>query len=323
MNLTKLAKLANVSVSTVSKALSDSTEISDITKKRIIKIASENGCYEKYYKPKYAKKLIAVICPELLGVHYGTMATYMENEIRERGGTMVMSVSNFSAAAQSELIEYYTKFAHADGVIVIEPAGKINCNADVPIVCIGFESTPRNVDCVKTEIDDALDDALTFLNDMGHKKIGFAGEECARAEYDVFCEAVARNNITVDSRHTVISSSRFYDAGYFAADSMIKGGDMPTAVFAAYSHIAVGFLQRLKEEKIRVPDDISLICMDDISVVPYPDFDISSIRMHLDELSSIAVDLIYQKIKREHFKTKQTITVTREFFKGKTIGKVK
>ena len=47
MNLTKLAQLASVSVSTVSKALSDSREISDDTKEMIIALAKENGCFEK------------------------------------------------------------------------------------------------------------------------------------------------------------------------------------------------------------------------------------------------------------------------------------
>ena len=41
-------------------------------------LAKEQGCYEKYYNPKYQKKLIAVLCPEVLGNHYGRMATDME-----------------------------------------------------------------------------------------------------------------------------------------------------------------------------------------------------------------------------------------------------
>ena len=53
MNLSKLAQLANVSVSTVSKAFSDSKEISEQTKELIFSVAKDNGCFDKYYKPKY------------------------------------------------------------------------------------------------------------------------------------------------------------------------------------------------------------------------------------------------------------------------------
>ena len=121
MTLAKIAKLANVAVSTVSKAFSDSPEISKETKEQIMKIAKETGCYEKYYKPKYNKKLIAVICPEVQGVHYTQMATYLEKRITQRGGTMLLSVSNFSPEKKAELIDYYIKYAHAEGIIVVEP----------------------------------------------------------------------------------------------------------------------------------------------------------------------------------------------------------
>ena len=61
MNLAKLAQLANVSVSTVSKAFSDSPEISGQTREIIFNVAKEHGCFDKYYKPVYSKKVIAVI----------------------------------------------------------------------------------------------------------------------------------------------------------------------------------------------------------------------------------------------------------------------
>ncbi len=323
MNLTKLAQLANVSVSTVSKALSDNPEISEATKKHIIEIAKANGCYEKYYKPKYPHKLIAVICPEILGNHYGKMATYMEKEISEYDGTMVLSVSNFSPKKQEELIEYYTKYAHADGVIVIEPASKIKNTTDVPIVQIGFENESRDTDCVKAEIGPAMEEAVRYLRSLGHKKIGFIGEELARPEHEAFIKVMKRMFIPTDSAHVIVSQRRFEDAGYQAMDEMLKRNDLPTVIFAAYSHIALGILQRLNEASIRVPEDISLICMDDILPIPYSDRELSCIRMHLDELSATAIDLLYQKIRRSYVKTKHSVSVIRQFSPGQTVGRTR
>ena len=213
MNLSKLAQLAGVSVSTVSKALSDSKEISAETKNLIIELAKEHGCFEKYYKPKYPKKLIAVICPEILGIHYGKMATDMEKEISEHNGTMVLSVSNFSPKKQAELIDYYTKFAHVDGIIVIEPAAKIKNNTDVPIVQIGHENESKDVDCVKAEIAPALEDTLYCLQNLGHTKIGFVGESLAVPEQEAFNTIMTKKKINIDPRHMIISDKRFEDAG--------------------------------------------------------------------------------------------------------------
>ncbi|MBO4897094.1 MAG: LacI family DNA-binding transcriptional regulator [Clostridia bacterium] len=320
MNLSKLAKLANVSVSTVSKAFADSDEISKETKERIIELAKETNCYEKYYRPKYPKKLIVVICPEILGLHYGQMATNIEKEITENGDTMVLSVSNFSAARQNDLIDYYTKYLKPDGIIVIEPAGTIKNNTDIPIVQISFENAAKNVYSVKADIYPALNEALTTLQNLGHTKIGFIGEKYATAEFEFFKNAMAKKEIYVRKKHIVISDKRFLDAGYFGMEEMLKNGSLPTAIIAAYSHISVGMMQRIKECGLRVPEDISVICMDDINVMPYSDKTLSCIKMHLDELSCIAIDMLYQKIKRGYIRIEQAISVTREFEPGDTIG---
>ena len=70
MNLQTLAKYSGCSVSTVSKAFSGSSEISEDTKNKIFEIAKELGCFEKYSKEIYGKKLIAVLCPETESAYY-------------------------------------------------------------------------------------------------------------------------------------------------------------------------------------------------------------------------------------------------------------
>lgn len=320
MTLAKIAKMANVAISTVSKAFSDSPEISKETKEQIIRIAKETGCYEKYYKPKYNKKLIAVICPEVLGVHYTQMATYLEEKITSRDGTMLLSVSNFSPEKQSELIEYYIKYAHADGIIVVEPVSKIKNTTEVPIVQIGLEKATGDVHAIYADMGDALNQSFSLLLRNGHRNIGFIGEQYTTKEYDIFRSTAAQCGALVNPEYVSINQHRFQDCGYHGIDEMIKKGNLPTAVFAAYSHIAVGILQRLGEEGIRVPEDISVICLDDISTVPYGNLKLSCIKMHLEDLCYEAAHLLYRLIAKKHSVSKHTITVERQFFQGETIG---
>ncbi len=322
MTLKKLASLANVSISTVSKALSDSPEISEETREMIIKVAREQGCFEKYYKPKYKKRVIAVICPEILGLHYGRMATDMEREISTRGDTMLLSVTGFSHRTQSELIEYYIKFCHVDGVIIIEPSGRIKSYPDTPIVRIDFENELKNTDCVKAEISPAMDEAISLLSSLGHRDIGFVGEKYAAPEHEFFLSAMTRAGLEINEENIIISDKRFEDAGYSATDEFLRRENRPTAIFAAYSHIALGIMQRLKEDDLSAPRDLSLICMDDIKVTEYSERKLSCIRLHLDELSGEAVSLLYRKIEESTASPKHEITVIREFFEGETVGSI-
>ena len=70
ITLSKIAKLANVSVSTASKAFSGSTEVSEDTKELIFEIAKKHGCFKKFYNVKYPKLVIAIIVPEFRGTYY-------------------------------------------------------------------------------------------------------------------------------------------------------------------------------------------------------------------------------------------------------------
>ena len=319
MNLAKLAQLANVSVSTVSKAFSDSPEISSHTREIIFNVAKEYGCFDKYYKPVYSKKVIAVICPEMLGIHYTQMATFLSEKISSRNGIMLLSAHDFSGENNQELIDYYTNFCKVDGIIVIEPSAVIKNNTDIPVVQIGSDNEAKNVDCVNVVINEAMDGAFEYLLKNNYEKIGFIGEKYARPEYEYFNSTTEKFKVKISEKYVSISNMRFYDAGYYAMEQFINNRDIPNVIFAAYSHIAIGILQRLKEEKLSVPKDVSLICMDDISSVPYSDIKLSCIKMHLDEVCDTALDLLYKKIEGMQSNAKRSVSIIREFLTGDSL----
>ena len=113
-----------------------------------------------------------------------------------------------------------------------------------------------------------------------------------------------------------------YDAGYYSIDKLLNKAVSPTVIYAAYSHIAVGMLQRITETDKTVPDSVSVICMDDIKSLPYYPIELSCIKMHLDDLALIAVRLLFQRAKEKQFSAKQNILIKREFFVGKTIKRI-
>lgn len=321
MTLSQLAKLASVSVSTVSKAFSGSSEVSTETREKILKLAKETGCFEKYYKPRYEKRLIAVICPELLGVHYSQMVSCIERDVAARGGATLISVSNFSAKLQAELIDYYINFAHADGIILIEPVDKVKSNPDIPIVQIALNGDALNAHCITMDISEAMDESITLLKANGHKSIGFIGEKHTQTELEYFEKHLHKNGLDVKNKYISVNEHRFYDCGYYGIDALLSSNHLPTAVFAAYSHVAVGAVQRLCEAHLRIPEDISVICMDDISISPYNNVDLTCIQMHLNELCNEATHLLYRIFTKRYTLSKHTITVKRALHAGASVGK--
>ena len=322
MTMAKLAKLCGVSVSTVSKVFSGSAEISEETRNKVVALAKEAGCFEKYFKPHYPKKQIGVICPEVLGIHYSKLATDIEKNFHKRGATMLLSISNFSAKTQNELIEYYVNYLHIDGIILIDPVGKIKSYNSVPIVAIGMKNEEQVIDYVNIDINHAMDASLEYLQKMGHQKIGFIGETLADNEYHYFLNAMERNALPVNESYIEISDKRFYDAGYYGMEGLLGKTELPTVIYAAYSHIAVGVLQKIHESGYSVPEDFSLICMDDIQSVPYYPIRLASIQMHLDDLAAIAVRILFHHLEENQPSPKQSVLVKREFLVGETIKRI-
>ena len=120
MTMRELAKAANVSVSTVSKAFHGGKDISEETREHIFSVAKELGCYGKFHQGKYNKKVIAVICPELAGQFYSTFTELLQEMIEKAGCICTISTDHFLPEVQAQLIEYYSEYLKVDGILVFD-----------------------------------------------------------------------------------------------------------------------------------------------------------------------------------------------------------
>ena len=313
MNLNTLAKLAGVSVATVSKAFSGRDEISSETRERIFEIARQHGCYDKYNKNKFEKKVIAVICPELNSDYYNAYITILNEEIERQGGLMTVSVTNFSAERTQELFAYYSSYCKADGIITINPTGVLENPMLTPAVAIGTSRTHENVDTIEIDLESSIEDAIRYLKEKGHTRIGFAGEALTKGKLQSFRHAMRHAGLSVREEWIRISKDRFEKAGIEAAEGFLSIAERPTAILASYDNIAIGVIKELHRQGIRVPKDISVIGMDDIAIAPFLETSLSSIRTHTKEACRIAVELIMKKLENQYYSIRQEITISSEF----------
>lgn len=320
MNLTTLAKLAGVSVATVSKAFSGSREISEETREKIFSIAREHNCFDKYNKNKFDKKVIAVIAPELGSDYYNTILSILNREITEQNGIMTVSIGNFSAEKENELFAYYSSYCKADGIIIVAPKSIIKNDERIPAVTIGHLKSSENVDLIRLDMREAIHDAVAYLKSKGHTKIGFVGEALTLSKLNAFRAAMCEELLPVRNEWMKTVNERFEKAGILATDQLLAEKEMPTAILAAYDYIAIGIIKRLKQKGYRVPEDISVIGMDDISIAPFLETSLSSIRTHTEDACRTAVELIMKKTKNQYFCSKNEITYFAEFIPRSSSG---
>ena len=307
MTMRELAKLANVSTSTVSKVFHDADDVSIETKRMVFDIAKKHGCYHQFYKGKYSKPVIAIICPELQSNYYAKHIEILQEIIIKNECIAVISSDGFDSTRQAELIEYYSGHLQVDGIIVFNLYEEVKkgCLA-TPIVAM-FISKSVEVDSVVVDMKKAIIDAINYLYKLGHKKIAFIGEKITRFKSNFFVSRA--QELGIDNT-VIIANKRFESAGEDGAKQILKLDDKPTAIICAYDDIALGAIKHLKSSGFRVPEDFSVIGMDNIRSCNYFETALTSIDSHPDEICMTAWELLEKKMKNKFYRMNQRITLT-------------
>ena len=320
MTLKDIAKLCNVSVSTVSKAFCDAEDVSLETKQLVFEIAKENGCYEKYYKGRYHKFVVAVICPEIDSQFYSRFVEHLQEAVEREGGVTVIALDRFDADRQRELIEYFSSNRRADGIIVYN-LKQLKKGYDIPIISIGSKIT--GIDSVNSEMGGAVDDAVRHLIMLGHKRAAFIGEPLTTSKQERFLNAAAAQGLKVDTDDVIVALSRFEDAGYSGAKQLLGQGSDCTAIVCAYDYIAIGAMRYLEQEGYKIPEDFSVIGMDNIDTSKYLAHSLTTIDSHLEELCTVVADLMAKKVRNRWVTARQEIKISADLIVRESTGKAK
>lgn len=293
MTLSKLAQLANVAVSTASKAFSMSDDINEQTREEIFRVARENGCFKKFFNAKYPKFVIALICPEVDSRHYSELCRYLQQRLQTRGCEICISSTEFSAAVTADMIEYYEKYSSVDAIILIDPPATVLPPHETPIISLG--SRAHNADVTLClDYMTALKSALTDFKAAGISHIGFIGEPHTVTKLSAFKSAVSEIYGFTEEKYISVSDLRFEKGGCAAARALYSRGALPEAIICAYDDMALGAMRFFHDNGISVPDDIKVIGMDNILHSEYFVPSLSTIDYMNEEIAKTATESVFE-----------------------------
>jgi len=319
MTLKELALLANVSVSTASKAFNNAPDISIETQKDIFRIAKEYGCFGKFYKGKHHKKVFAVICPEIKGDYYENFISCFKKYAESNNALISVSVDDFDDEKRRELVEYYASYLHVDGILVFGYVDELKKGYETPIVSIG--SASKGIDSIKIDLYKGFYSAVKYLKEQNHKKIAFIGEKLTISKRDMFVRAMNENGLCVKDEWIIISDKRFEFAGVTSTKKILEMQEKCTAVVCAYDSIAIGFINELERNGFSVPDDFSVIGCDNFSISDYLAKPLTTIDPASEELSKIVFEVLNNKIKNKYYSIGSEICVEPKLIIRETVKK--
>ena len=320
MTMRELAKIANVSPATVSKVFREADDVSYETKQYIFNLAKEYGCFGKFYKGKYYKKIVAIIYPELVSNYYNSYVERLEKILAKNNCIAVISVCHYDSAKQEELIEYYASYLRVDGIIVLGLKSKLKKGYETPIVAM-FSDAEKSIDSVDVDYQTALDEAIDCLSDYGHREIAFLGETLNLKRAGLFRNAIKK--LTLDEPLVYMSQYRFEEAGADGVRHLLDTQSKCTAIICAYDTIAYGAIKEIQRSGLRVPDDISVIGIDNIHLSQFLETTLTSIGPNADEVCMIAWELLNKKMQNKHLYSNQYIVIKGKLFIRDSVAKLK
>ncbi len=307
--LKQIAKELGVSVSTVSKALNGSPEISEPTKQRVQEYAKL-----KNYKPNVIglnlknrrTKTIGVIIPNILNSFFAKVFSGIEKVADENGYKVITCISNESLDKEINALEMLSN-GTIDGFIlsVAEESQKQKkfdhftsiINEGTPIVM--FDRIATEVNCDKVIVDDfeSAVHATEHLIKTGCKKIALLSSidnlSVGKHRAEGFYSAMKKNKLKVDDSLVILTeNSDDFNAkigGFFIKNK-------PDGVFALDEHASVTAMKLGIQNGYKIPQDLSIIGFADGVWSRRMTPSLSTVSQHGPEIGEVAAKLLIDKL---------------------------
>lgn len=307
-----IAKLANVSHTTVSRALNGSDSVKPVTKKKIVDLANELG-----YVPNYSARRLVTSRSDTIGIFFsdletGTSASFL-TEVIEQAQRMLpkqysLSINSIRTAWESGKVSV----SNFDGVIVISQSREDQQFIDqikqqgIPTVILNRKVEGGILD--NYAFNDFLGEqmATEYAIRMGHRKFALIkGVNSFESSYQRtmgFQKALANHQIEIDPA-MIKEGDYFPESGNRLMRQILSSGQVPTCVICENDDMAIGALNACSDLGYRVPEDISLIGFDDMSYSKYLTPSLTTVRKLTAVLVKKGIERLTQLIQGETFAT--------------------
>lgn len=311
--LQDVAQLAGVSIATVSKVLSNTPYVSDATRERVMQAVTELG-----YTPNLAGRalargktqIIAVIFPYIYDAIFQDplmmqMLEGVESECTARGYNLLLSTPRLTEDGPDASYQQLIQSGYMDGMIAID---------NVPLASVTKPALKRNIPAVvighhKADYSVRGDDqaggaqAMNHLLELGHHNIGII---TVREETNFSISARLRGIRQAAKEHNLdyavlpVATGDFsVPGGARATEALIHEHPELTALICLNDRMALGAIQKLNDLGLTVPDDVSVIGYDNITISAYSSPPLTTIDQQATELGRTAARTLFDVFAEE------------------------
>lgn len=307
-SLKDLAQELGVSIATVSRALRNSPEIGQDMQKKVKELAKRLN-----YRPnpfaqslrKEAPRVIGVVVPNLVTHYYAAVLDGIEDEARKEGYSVISANTHEDTEAEIRAIDNFIGL-HVEGIIACLSQNTTDyshfeeiANMGIPLVFFGRTCLTDRFSSVTANGDEAAFRATQHLIDTGSCRIAFIGGpnhlDMVRRRKHGYLEALRENHIPID-RNLVACEKIDYQWAMDTTTRLLKQADRPDAILAFNDIITFAAFTAIKQQDLRIPEDVALIGFTDDVHAQYVTPRMSAIEDQSHQMGQTACQLLLKNI---------------------------
>ncbi|MEJ6951113.1 LacI family DNA-binding transcriptional regulator [Natronospora cellulosivora (SeqCode)] len=306
-----IAKIAGVSITTVSKVINNYPDIGDETRKKVLDIMKEAN-----YKPNAIARSLSTNKSNSIGVfvHYNQsrglhhvffheILFALETKLGKKGYDFIY----FSDLKWKRTCNYLAKCKnrHVDGAIVmgvsVDDSLDELLETDIPVVFLDLDITGKNATYISSNNIGGARIATRYLYQLGHRDIamitGIMHTCPAEDRYLGFEKEM--NDLNLDINEKWILNTFFNEeGGYKSMEKILDMNDKPTAIFCQSDMIAIGAIKAIQNAGYSVPEDFSIIGFDGLEIGSYMTPALTTIKQDTYTMGDKAADLLLTMINK-------------------------
>ncbi|MCT8137348.1 catabolite control protein A [Anaerobacillus sp. CMMVII] len=324
-----VAREAGVSMATVSRVVNGNPNVKPTTRKKVLEAIERLGYRPNAVARGLASKrttTVGVIIPDISSIFFAELARGIEDIATMYKYNIILCNSDQNKEKEIHLINTLLE-KQVDGIVFM--GGQITDDhveefkrSPVPIVLSATIDQKKEFPSVNINYEQAAYDAVKFLIDNGHTKIGMLTGSLedpvnGYQKYAGFRKALEDANITFNEDYVVVGDYT-YDSGIEAMEKFLELSERPTAIFAGTDEMALGIIHGAQDKGLNVPEDIEVIGFDNTRLAAMVRPTLTSVVQPMYDIGAVSMRLLTKYMNKEEVSDEVVLLPHRIEFRNST-----